>query len=73
MSIEYEIEGDDVVLLLETDGDTTFLRVWDKWDNDRGLKGQFKAAQMRRLRRFLESRYPASEDPAHDPDPWQRF
>jgi hypothetical protein len=37
---------------------------------DDGIGATFPAEQMRKLRRFLEYVYPASEDPPHDPDPW---
>lgn len=39
-------------------------------DGGEAIIASLSDASMRQLRRFLEFRYPSSEDPPHEPDPW---
>lgn len=72
MSIEFEIEENGRYLCFDAYSTHLDLDVGDDVEDspDRTM-AVLEAATVRKLRRFLEYAYPASEDPPHDPDPWE--
>jgi len=73
MSVEYEIEENGRYLCFDAYSTHLDLDVGtaDPGDWDR-TAAVLEATTVRQLRRFLEWVYPASEDPEHEPDPWER-
>lgn len=74
MSIEFEIVGTldnphKTVLVVDAYGNEAMVAMQD--NRGYGAGATFTGDQMRLLRRFFEYTYPASEDAAHDPDPWE--
>lgn len=56
---------------LTVDAYTDEARVDMEDNRGYGAAATFTADQLRQLRRLLEHKYPASDDPPHDPDPWE--
>lgn len=77
MSVEFEIEADNVVLMFDAYSTEAIVTLTDHDDGeDSGVGATYTADQLRQLRRFLEYTYPASEDPPArtrltKPDPWE--
>lgn len=78
MSVEFELEVHDFLMdksvAFDIDAYTheAFICMYDVDHDGHGAGCTFTGDQVRQLRRFLEWTYPASEDPEHGPDPWER-
>jgi hypothetical protein len=73
VSVEYEIEENGRYLCFDAYSTHLDLDVGDGEESSEDRTAAvLEAATVRQLRRFLEWCYPASEDPEHGSDPWER-